>query len=250
MRKPIIAGNWKMYKTPTESIAFLDAFLPLVANHTRDEIRLFPSITSLPTVLDSIAGTTVHAGAQTMHWLNEGPYTGETSPTMLLAIGCKHVLLGHSEQRLYFGETSERVNLKLKAAISHGIAPIVCVGEHLSEREENRTEEVLRNQLRTALLNVSAAEAQHVVIAYEPVWAIGTGKTATPEIAAEAHAILRHELALCCGKPLAETTRILYGGSVKPDNISELMAQHDIDGALVGGASLVPASFAAIVKYS
>ena len=124
------------------------------------------------------------------------------------------------------------------------------MGEHLSEREENRTEEVLRNQLRTALLNVSAAEAQHVVIAYEPVWAIGTGNTATPEIAAEAHAILRHELALCCGKPLAETTRILYGGSVKPDNISELMAQHDIDGALVGGASLVPASFAAIVKYS
>ena len=250
MRKPIIAGNWKMYKTPTESLAFLDAFLPLVANHTRDEILLFPSITSLPTVLDAKVGTNVQAGAQTMHWLNEGPYTGETSPTMLLAIGCKHVLLGHSEQRLYFGETSERVNLKLKAAISHGIAPIVCVGEHLSEREENRTEEVLRNQLRTALLNVSAAEAQHVVIAYEPVWAIGTGKTATPEIAAEAHAILRHELALCCGKPLAETTRILYGGSVKPDNISELMAQHDIDGALVGGASLVPASFAAIVKYS
>ena len=250
MRKPIIAGNWKMYKTPTESLAFLDAFLPLVANHTRDEILLFPSITSLPTVLDAKVGTNVQAGAQTMHWLNEGPYTGETSPTMLLAIGCKHVLLGHSEQRLYFGETSERVNLKLKAAISHGIAPIVCVGEHLSEREENRTEEVLRNQLRTALHNVSAAEAQHVVIAYEPVWAIGTGKTATPEIAAEAHAILRHELALCCGKPLAETTRILYGGSVKPDNISELMAQHDIDGALVGGASLVPASFAAIVKYS
>ena len=250
MRKPIIAGNWKMYKTPTESLAFLDAFLPLVANHTRDEILLFPSITSLPTVLDAKVGTPVQAGAQTMHWLNEGPYTGETSPTMLLALGCKHVLLGHSEQRLYFGETSERVNLKLKAAISHGIAPIVCVGEHLSEREENRTEEVLRNQLRTALHNVSAAEAQHVVIAYEPVWAIGTGKTATPEIAAEAHAILRHELALCCGKPLAETTRILYGGSVKPDNISELMAQHDIDGALVGGASLVPASFAAIVKYS
>jgi triosephosphate isomerase len=249
MRKPIIAGNWKMYKTPTESLAFLDAFLPLVANHTRDEILLFPSITSLPTVLDAKVGTNVQAGAQTMHWLNEGPYTGETSPTMLLAIGCKHVLLGHSEQRLYFGETSERVNLKLKAAISHGIAPIVCVGEHLSEREENRTEEVLRTQLRTALHNVSAAEAQHLVIAYEPVWAIGTGKTATPDIAAEAHAILRHELAKCCDPSIAANARILYGGSVKPDNISELMAQHDIDGALVGGASLVPASFAAIVNY-
>ena len=250
MRKPIIAGNWKMYKTPTESLAFLDAFLPLVANHTRDEILLFPSIISLPTVLDAKVGTNVQAGAQTMHWLNEGPYTGETSPTMLLAIGCKHVLLGHSEQRLYFGETSERVNLKLKAAISHGIAPIVCVGEHLSEREENRTEEVLRNQLRTALHNVSAAEAQHVVIAYEPVWAIGTGKTASPAMAAEAHQIVRSEVAACIDAQTAANTRILYGGSVKPDNISELMAQHDIDGALVGGASLVPASFAAIVNYT
>jgi triosephosphate isomerase len=249
MRKPIIAGNWKMYKTPTESLTFLDAFLPLIADHTRDEILLFPSITSLPTVLDAKAGTNVQAGAQTMHWLNEGPYTGETSPTMLLAIGCKHVLLGHSEQRLYFGETSERVNLKLKAAISHGIAPIVCVGELLSERDENRTEEVLRTQLRTALHNVSTAEAQHLVIAYEPVWAIGTGKTATPDIAAEAHAILRHELTLCCDKSIAENARILYGGSVKPDNIASLMAHPDIDGALVGGASLVPATFAAIVHY-
>ena len=248
MRKPIIAGNWKMYKTPTESLAFLDAFLPLVANHTRDEILLFPSITSLPTVLDAKVGTPVQAGAQTMHWLNEGPYTGETSPTMLLAIGCKHVLLGHSEQRLYFGETSERVNLKLKAAISHGIAPIVCVGEHLSEREENRTEEVLRNQLRTALHNVSAAEAQHVVIAYEPVWAIGTGKTATPEIAAEAHRKIRGQVWAHFGGAAVAATRILYGGSVKPDNVKSLMAQTDIDGVLVGGASLDPVVFASIVN--
>ena len=250
MRKPIIAGNWKMYKTPTESIAFLDAFLPLVANHTRDEIRLFPSITSLPTVLDSIAGTTVHAGAQTMHWLNEGPYTGETSPTMLLALGCKHVLLGHSEQRLYFGETSERVNLKLKAAISHGIAPIVCGGEHLSEREENRTEEVLRTQLRTALHNVSAAEAQHLVIAYEPVWAIGTGKTATTKQAQEAHAFIRSLLVKIFDKDTARRVRIQYGGSVKPNNAKELMGQPDVDGALVGGASLEARSFADIIKNS
>jgi triosephosphate isomerase len=169
---------------------------------------------------------------------------------MLTAIGCRHVLLGHSEQRMYFGETSERVNLKIKAAIAHGIAPIACIGEQLSEREEGRTEETLRNQVRTMLRNVTDAEAQKIVIAYEPVWAIGTGRTATPDVAAEAHAIVRHELAACCGETIAAATRILYGGSVKPDNISSLMAEDGIDGALVGGASLDPQSFAKIVTYS
>jgi triosephosphate isomerase len=249
MRKPIIAGNWKMYKTPKESLAFVSAFLPLVEGHDRDEILLFPTITSLASVIEAVAGTNVRAGAQNMHWLNEGAYTGQTSPTMLLSIGCRHVLLGHSEQRMYFNETSERVNLKLKAAISHGMTPIVCVGELLAERENSQTEEVLRTQVRTALHNVSAAEAQRLVIAYEPVWAIGTGATATPEIAAEAHAMIRHELAHCCGSQIAQETRILYGGSVKPENISALMAQQQIDGALVGGASLVPATFASIVRY-
>jgi triosephosphate isomerase len=169
---------------------------------------------------------------------------------MLMAIGCRHVLLGHSEQRLYFGETDDRVNLKLKAAINHGLTPIVCVGETLTEREDGRTEETIRRQIRAALNNVSSAEARRLVIAYEPVWAIGTGSTATPEIAAEAHSIVRHELGNLCSLKTAEATRILYGGSVKPDNISELMAQDGIDGALVGGASLVPETFAKIVHYT
>ena len=250
MRKPMIAGNWKMYKTPKESLAFLDAFLPLVEGHERDEILLFPTMSSLGCVIEAMIGIKVEAGAQNMHWLNEGPYTGQTSPTMLVSIGCRHVLLGHSEQRLYFNETYERANLKLKAAINHGITPVVCVGELLAEREDLRTEETLRNQVRTALRNISASEVQRLVIAYEPIWAIGTGATASPEIAAEAHTIIRHELGHCCGQQMAANTRILYGGSVKPENIGALMAQEEIDGVLVGGASLVPTTFADIVHYT
>jgi triosephosphate isomerase len=250
MRKPIIAGNWKMYKTPKESLAFLDAFLPLVDDHARDEIIIFPTMSSLAYMIEGTAGTNVRAGAQNMHWLNEGPYTGQTSPTMLVSIGCRHVLLGHSEQRLYFNETYERVNLKLKAAINHGITPIVCIGELLAEREDGRTEETLRTQVRSALRNISASEARRLVIAYEPIWAIGTGSTASPETAAEAHAIIRHELTHCCGQQTADNTRVLYGGSVKPENISSLMAQEEIDGTLVGGASLVPTTFAHIVQYA
>ena len=250
MRKPLIAGNWKMYKTPAESLAFLKEFLPLISGHERDEILIFPTMTSLAITVLATADTSIHAGAQNMHWLDEGPYTGETSPIMLASIGCCHVLIGHSEQRLYFGETDERVNLKLKAAIHHNLTPIVCVGEHLDQREAGHTESVLRGQLRAALSEISPEHTQKLVIAYEPVWAIGTGKTATPEIAAEAHAILRHELGECCGAAVAERTRILYGGSVKPDNISALMAKPEIDGALVGGASLIPASFAALVHYA
>ncbi len=250
MRKPMIAGNWKMYKTPRESLAFLQDFFPRVEGHTRDEILILPTMSSLAFVVEAAQGTNVSAGAQNMHWLNEGPYTGQTSPTMLVSIGCRHVMLGHSEQRLYFSESYERVNLKLKAAINHGITPIVCVGELLAEREDGKTEAVLRDQVRAALRNISSSEARHLVIAYEPIWAIGTGSTASPEIAAEAHAQIRAELAHCCGQPVAQQTRILYGGSVKPDNIAALMAQEGIDGALVGGASLEPASFADLVHYS
>jgi triosephosphate isomerase len=249
MRKPLIAGNWKMYKTPRESLAFLEAFFPLVEHHDRDEILVFPTMSSLAYVIEACIGTNVLAGAQNMHWLNEGPYTGQTSPTMLVSIGCRHVLLGHSEQRLYFNETYERVNLKLKAAFNHGMTPIVCVGELLAEREDQKTEETLRNQIRAALRNVTPTEARRLVIAYEPIWAIGTGSTASPEVAAEAHEIIRGELAQCCGQQMAQNTRILYGGSVKPDNIGALMQQEQIDGALVGGASLVPTTFAEIIHY-
>ncbi len=250
MRKPMIAGNWKMYKTPRESLAFLDAFFPLVEGHGRDEIVVLPTMSSLASVVEATAGTDVRAGAQNMHWLNEGPYTGQTSPTMLVSIGCRHVMLGHSEQRLYFSESYERVNLKLKAAINHGITPIVCVGELLAEREDGKTAEVLRTQVQAALRNISPTQARRLVIAYEPIWAIGTGSTASPEIAAEAHRLIRAELGRCCDAATAQNTRILYGGSVKPENIASLMAQKEIDGALVGGASLVPTSFAEIVHYA
>ncbi len=249
MRKPMIAGNWKMHKTPRESLAFLDAFFPLVEGHDRDDILVLPTMSSLAFVVEATEGTNVRAGAQNMHWLNEGPYTGQTSPTMLVSIGCRHVMLGHSEQRLYFSESYERVNLKLKAAINHGITPIVCVGELLAEREDGKTEQILRSQVRSALRNISPNEARRLLIAYEPIWAIGTGSTASPEIAAEAHAQIRAEVAHCCGDAVAESTRILYGGSVKPDNISDLMAQEEIDGALVGGGSLLPTDFAGIVHY-
>ena len=249
MRKPIIAGNWKMYKTPKESLAFLEKFLPLVEGHDRDEIVLFPTMSSLGYVLDATEGTNVKAGAQTMHWLNEGPYTGQTSPTMLASIHCTHVLLGHSERRIYAHETDDMVNWKLKAAIAHDLTPVVCVGESLDKRQTGLTEAVLRWQIACALNGVEAADAGKLIIAYEPVWAIGTGSTATPAQVEEAHKIIRREVAERLGADRAESTRILYGGSVKPENTAMLMSQPDIDGALVGGASLDPETFCRIVQY-
>jgi triosephosphate isomerase len=248
-RKALIAANWKMYKTPAEAKAFTDAFLPLVAGHTRDEIALFPSVTSLATVVQAVAGSNVAAGLQNMHFAEEGAYTGETSASMLLAVGATHTLIGHSERRQYFNETDEIVNKKLHTAIKHGIVPVVCIGEVLSERESGQTAEVLLTQLKGALAGITSAQAHALVIAYEPVWAIGTGKTATPEMAVEAHMIIRAELANILGSHHAKTTRILYGGSVKPENATALLGEEEIDGALVGGASLKPDSFAAIVHY-
>ena len=249
MRKPIIAGNWKMYKTPKESLAFLTRFLPMMQDHTRDEIVLFPTMTSLGYVLDAVKGSNVQAGAQTMHWLNEGPYTGQTSPTMLASIGCNHVLLGHSERRMYAHETDDMVNWKLKAALAHGLTPIVCVGESLEKRQSGLTAAVLRWQIACALNGIEPESSSALIIAYEPIWAIGTGSTATPNQAQEAHSIIRSEVAAILGDERASTTRILYGGSVKPENTSMLMSQPDIDGALVGGASLDPETFCRIVKY-
>ena len=250
MRKPLIAANWKMFKTPTEAIAFTDAFLPLIASQSHAEIVLCPAMTSLAATLAATKGTHVHIGAQTMDWHDNGAYTGETSPLMLNAIGVTHVLIGHSERRQYFNENDTTVNLKLKAALAHGIVPIVCVGEHRKEREEGLTNDVLRLQLSIALEGIDPATASPLVIAYEPVWAIGTGLTATPEMAEEAHKFIRAEIATALGHHLAATTRILYGGSVKPDNAAALCSLGDIDGALVGGASLDPVSFAQIVINS
>jgi triosephosphate isomerase len=248
MRKRIIAGNWKMYKNPKDSLAFLDEFLPLVHGHDHSEILLFPTSTSLATVVDRVRGTNVHAGAQTMHWRNEGPYTGQTSPTMLTSIGTTHVLLGHSERRLYANETYEQVNLKLKAAVAHHLVPVLCLGEMAADRQDGYTKDTLLAQMGAALSNLPASATGHLVIAYEPVWAIGTGSTATPDVANEAHCIIREELRAVFGNEVADRTRILYGGSVKPDNSVALMNEPDIDGLLIGGASLDPKTLATIVK--
>ncbi len=248
-RKPLIAANWKMYKTPAQAQEFVKNFLPLVTNHERDEVVLCPSFISLSVVIAAVTGSGVAVGAQNMHFAEEGAYTGETSPLMLKAIGATHVILGHSERRQYFGETDEIINKKLKTALQQGLVPIVCVGEVLAERESGRTEEVLLRQTRGVLAGIGAAEAAPIVIAYEPVWAIGTGKTATPQIASEAHEVIRGEVKKLLGGGVAENLRILYGGSVKPENASALMSETEIDGALVGGASLDPQSFGKIVKY-
>jgi triosephosphate isomerase (TIM) len=249
MRKALIAANWKMYKTPAEAKAFTDAFLPLVKDHTRDEIALFPSVTSLATVVDAAKGTNVFVGCQNIHFAEEGAYTGETSADMLIAVGGTHTLIGHSERRQYFNETDEIVNKKLHTALKHGLVPVVCIGEVLAEREGGKTEEVLRTQTIGALAGITAETAKSIVIAYEPVWAIGTGKTATPQMAVDAHKIIRAEIAKLLGQPTADAMRILYGGSVKPENATSLLGEEEIDGALVGGASLKPDSFAGIVNY-
>jgi triosephosphate isomerase (TIM) len=249
MRKKLIAANWKMYKTPDEAHDFFHHFLPLVKGHDRDEIAVCPNYLALQVSVHDAKGSNVAIGAQNVNWEKEGAYTGEICTTMLLAIGVTHVIIGHSERRQYFCETDDTVNLKLKAALEAGLVPIVCVGEVLQEREANLTDDVLRRQCTRAFHKISAKKAHPLIVAYEPVWAIGTGKTATPEIAADAHAIIRAEAARSFGDEFADNLRILYGGSVKPDNAHALMTTDGIDGALVGGASLDPKSFAAIVKY-
>jgi triosephosphate isomerase len=249
MRKKLIAANWKMYKTPQQAREFVAAFLPLVRGHVRDEIVLCPPFVDIPEVVQAVAERGIGVGGQDVFWEKEGAFTGAISAHMLRAAGCSHVILGHSERRQYFGETDDTVNRKLHAALSGGLKPIVCVGEVLEEREAGLTEQVLRRQSSIAFREISAHQAHPIVVAYEPVWAIGTGKTATPELAAQAHEVIRGEAAKAFGAPAAAAMRILYGGSVKPENAAALMAQEEIDGALVGGASLDPKSFAAIVKY-
>jgi triosephosphate isomerase (TIM) len=249
MRKKLIAANWKMHKTPDQTREFFREFLPMVSGHDRDEIVVCTPDIDVSSAIESAKGSNVAIGAQNVHWKSEGAFTGETSAAMLLALGVTHVIIGHSERRQYFGETDDTVNMRLKAALEAGLTPICCVGEVLEERVAGSTDDVLRRQCVRAFHALSAKKSEKLVVAYEPVWAIGTGKTATPEIAAEAHAVIRREVTEIFGEEFASKLRILYGGSVKPENTSALMGQEEIDGALVGGASLDPKSFAAIVKY-
>lgn len=249
MRKKLITANWKMNKTPDQARDFFRDFLPLVDGHDRDKIVVCPTYLAVDAAVAATKGSNVAIGAQDLYWQTEGAFTGEICGSMLVAVGATHVIIGHSERRQYFGETDDTVNLKLKAALEAGLVPIVCVGEVLEEREAGLTDDVLRRQCLRAFNKVSAKKAVTLVVAYEPVWAIGTGKTATPQMAADAHAIIRAEAAESFGQEFADKLRILYGGSVKPENAQVLMSEEEIDGALVGGASLDPKSFAAIVKY-
>ena len=249
-RKKLIAADWKMYKTPDQAQAFFRDFLPMVAGHTRDEIAVCPPFVDIAAAVAAGKGSNVAIGAQDMFWEKEGAYTGEISAAMLTAAGCTHVIIGHSERRQFFGETDDTVNKKLKAALAAGLTPIVCVGELLQEREAGLTADVLGRQTMNAFRGIGAVEGAPITVAYEPVWAIGTGKTATPQMAADAHRLIRAHAAEAFGDVAADAMRILYGGSVKPENAGALMSDHEIDGALVGGASLDPRSFTAIVKWS
>ncbi|HXG32292.1 MAG TPA: triose-phosphate isomerase [Bryobacteraceae bacterium] len=249
MRRPLLAGNWKMYKTAAETAAFFEKFRPLVENSHHCDIVICPPFPNLAAAAEAARGSRIEIGGQDLFWEREGAYTGEVSGPMLAAVGCRWVIIGHSERRQYFGETDEGVLKKTVAALEAGLKPIVCLGERLDEREAGRTEEVLLAQYRGGLGGLRVDQLRRVTIAYEPVWAIGTGRTATPEMAAEAHRFLRQQVAAQHGADVAEDLRILYGGSVKPDNIRGLMAQPEIDGVLVGGASLDPVSFACIVNF-
>jgi triosephosphate isomerase len=248
VRRPILAANWKMYKTQAEASAFAKEFLPLVAAATDVDVVIAPPFTALPALAAALAASRVLLAAQNVHPEEQGAFTGEIAPGMLRELGCRYAIVGHSERRTLFGESSELVARKAEALLRHEIRPIVCVGESLEERESGRTAAVIETQLRESLARVPGERAAELVVAYEPIWAIGTGRTATPALAQAVHAQVRGVLRERFGAA-GDAIRIQYGGSVKPDNVRELMAQPDIDGALVGGASLEPESFARIVRF-
>ncbi len=248
MRKPIVAGNWKMNKTVEEAVDLVKDIKQDLADVSQVDVVLCPPFTALKSVGDVIAGTHIDLGAQNMHWEKSGAFTGEIAPGMLRELFCHYVILGHSERRALFGETDDIVNRKVKAALGINLRPIVCVGETLEEREANRTEAVVGGQLRGSLAGLSARDLVDVIIAYEPVWAIGTGRTASPEQAQAVHAYIRGVLAEIANEDLAQSLRIQYGGSVKASNARELFGQPDIDGGLIGGASLEARSFVDIVR--
>ena len=244
-----MAGNWKMYKTPAETVQFFEKFGPLVANSSHCEIVICPPYVDLCAAVAAAKGSQVKIGAQNIAWAKEGAFTGEICGSMLVALGVTHAIIGHSERRQYFGETDETVLKRTQAALESGITPIVCIGELLADREADITAAVLISQFQKGISGLTPLQFAKIVIAYEPVWAIGTGKIATPEIAADAHRTIRGQVREKFGKEAADAIRILYGGSVKPDNTKTLMAQPEIDGVLVGGASLDPVSFASIVNF-
>ena len=249
LRRPLIAGNWKMFKTGFEAVETATQLVKLVKSNHDVDIMIAPPFTALAPVFDAIRKSPVSLGAQNLFWEAEGAYTGEISPAMLASTGCEYVIIGHSERRQYFEETDETVNKKIRAAVVHDLKPIMCVGESEKERESDDTFYVLDKQIKRGLEGFSSNDLKELIIAYEPVWAIGTGKTATADQAQEVHRFLRSMLVKSYGNMLAKSVRILYGGSVKPDNISELMAMADVDGALVGGASLDPETFSKIVYF-
>jgi len=249
-RRPLIAGNWKMFKTGPEAAAFADRLKVLVSDISDVDVLVAPAFTAISVVADVLKGSAIDVAGQDLFWETEGAYTGQVSAPMLKAAGCTHVIVGHSERRQYFGETNETVNGKIKAALQGDLLPILCVGESEAEREAQETSAVVKEQLEKGLEGVDAGGWARLIIAYEPVWAIGTGKTATTEQAQEVHQFIRDWTEKVSGNSIANTLRILYGGSVKPGNIAGLMAMEDIDGALVGGASLDAESFAGIVRGS
>jgi triosephosphate isomerase len=248
MRKPIIAGNWKMNKTPAETRELINELKPLVQDAEVDVV-VCPPFVCLAAAAEALKGSNIALGAQNMHFEEKGAYTGEIAPNMLKELGVEYVIIGHSERRQYFGETDESVNKKVTVALAHGLNPIMCVGETLEEREKGITEKVVEKQTREGLKGLEGQDVQRVVIAYEPVWAIGTGKTATSDQANEVIAFIRGIVSDMFGKDVAEKIRIQYGGSMNPKNASELMAMPDIDGGLIGGASLKAEDFAKVVKY-
>ncbi len=248
-RKPFIAGNWKMYKTCPEAVETAKKLVRILHGIDHVDVMIAPSFTALASVYEVIKDSSVMIGAQNLFWEKEGAYTGEISPGMIVSSGCRYVIIGHSERRQYFGETDLSVNKKIRAAIKNSLAPVFCIGETEKERDAEDTFNILDKQIKMGLEGFSPDDLQHMILAYEPVWAIGTGKTATSVQAQEVHRFLRNLIENLFGKRIAGSIRILYGGSVKPENIGELMSMPDIDGALVGGASLDAEKFAGIINF-
>ncbi|HEY8345347.1 MAG TPA: triose-phosphate isomerase, partial [Bacillota bacterium] len=249
MRRPFIAGNWKMYKTASEARELVQGLRKALTDTKGVEVAVCPPFTALAQVAEELKGTEIKLGAQDLFWEEEGAFTGEVSPVMLKDLGCEYVIIGHSERRQYFGETDEQVNKKVKAALAHGLKPIICVGESLAQRDAGQTESLVRGQVEKALAGLERERVPEIVIAYEPIWAIGTGRSSNGTDANQVIGLIRRTIARMFGAEVAAEVRIQYGGSVKPQNIKEFMAEAEIDGALVGGASLQVDSFAAIVLY-